>query len=194
MRKSWLYGGVCGILCLVIILLIFNSRGFNKVTFWHSKENKPVKSEEMIKSFDDTELFLKKDIPANPKAIIVILHGLRQHSGRYDYVTRKFNEYGYGVYRYDQRGNGKSDGQYLEDFQWFIDDANVIVNLVKKENPGVPVFMLGHSMGGFFAAGYGTKYPNKLAGQIFSGAAVIQSAAFASLKNIDINTVSPTKP
>jgi alpha-beta hydrolase superfamily lysophospholipase len=55
--------------------------------------------------------------------------------------------------------------------------------MAKKENEGIPVFMFGHSMGGFITAGYGMKYPDKLNGQILSGAAVIDLPAFKSIKN-----------
>ncbi|HQA59828.1 MAG: lysophospholipase [Tepidanaerobacteraceae bacterium] len=132
-----------------------------------------------LKSFDGTELFYRKDVPEKPKAIVVIVHGLCEHSGRYDYVTEKFNEKGLGVYRFDNRGHGKSGGDrgYVEDFQHFFDDADKIVELALKEQKDLPVFMLGHSMGGFIAAGYGMKYPGKLRGQIFSGPALLEIEA-----------------
>lgn len=133
-------------------------------------------SEEKVKSFDGTELFCVKNLVANPKAVLVIVHGLCEHLGRYNYLTEKLNKFGYSVYRFDNRGHGKSGGErgYIEDFQYFFDDADVIVDLAMTENKGTPVFMLGHSMGGFITAGYGIKYRNKLKGQILSGAAVIE--------------------
>ena len=98
----------------------------------------------------------------------IIVHGLCEHSGRYDYVTAKFNACGYSVYRFDNRGHGRSGGDrgYVNDFNEFIDDAEKIVDMVKKANPKIPVFMLGHSMGGFITAAYGVKYPGRLAGQV----------------------------
>lgn len=133
-------------------------------------------SEEKIKSFDGTELFCVRNLVDNPKAVLVIVHGLCEHLGRYEYLTEKLNGFGYSVYRFDNRGHGKSGGErgYIKDFQYFFDDADVIVNLAMAENKGIPVFMLGHSMGGFITAGYGIKYRNKLKGQILSGAAVIE--------------------
>lgn len=133
-------------------------------------------SEKKVKSFDGTELFCVKNLVANPKAVLVIVHGLCEHLGRYNYLTEKLNKFDYSVYRFDNRGHGKSGGErgYIEDFQYFFDDADVIVDLAMTENKGIPVFMLGHSMGGFITAGYGIKYRNKLKGQILSGAAVIE--------------------
>ena len=147
-----------------------------------------------LKSFDGTELFYRKDVPEKPKAIVVIVHGLCEHSGRYDYVTEKFNEKGLGVYRFDNRGHGKSGGDrgYVEDFQHFFDDADKIVELALKEQKDLPVFMLGHSMGGFIAAGYGMKYPGKLRGQIFSGPALLEIEAL--VKDIKKTTILKRTP
>lgn len=123
---------------------------------------------------DGVSLFYKKDIPKDPICNIVINHGFAEHCSRYDYVARKFNEQKIGVYRYDLRGHGRSKSEkgHIEDFMTFAEDANEMVNLVKKEYPELPLFMLGHSMGGFITCLYGIKYPHKLDGQIFSGAAV----------------------
>lgn len=137
-----------------------------------------------LKSFDDTEIFYRKDIVENSKAVVVIVHGLCEHLGRYDYFTKRLNEAGYTVYRFDNRGHGKSAGErgYVENFQDFFEDADKIVNMAIEENKHVPIFMFGHSMGGFITAGYGMKYTNKLKGQILSGAAVIELPIFENLK------------
>ncbi len=137
-----------------------------------------------LKSFDDTEIFYRKDIVENSKAVVVIVHGLCEHLGRYDCFTKRLNEAGYTVYRFDNRGHGKSAGErgYVENFQDFFEDADKIVNMAIEENKHVPVFMFGHSMGGFITAGYGMKYTNKLKGQILSGAAVIELPIFEDLK------------
>jgi len=144
--------------------------------------------ERMIKTPDGIKLFQVNDVPKDPKAIIVIVHGLAEHCGRYDYVVQKLNEFGYGVYRFDNRGHGRSSGKrgYLDDFQKFIDDADLFVERAKEENPGLPLFMLGHSMGGFITAGYGAKYPDKLKGQIFSGPVIIELPIFDTLKEMDV--------
>lgn len=138
----------------------------------------------IIKSFDEVELFYTKDMPKNIKATIVIVHGLCEHLGRYDYLAKKFNEYGYGVYRFDNRGHGKSDGErgYVDNYKDFMMDTDRIVDLAIKENPDNPIFMLGHSMGGYIAAAYGVMYKNKLKGQVLSGAAIIDLPIFSELK------------
>ena len=128
--------------------------------------------EETILSFDGTKLYMKKDIPDDMKAVVVIVHGLCEHQGRYDYLVEKFNAAGLGCYRFDHRGHGRSEGErtYYESWTEMTDDANVVVDMAINENPGKKVFLLGHSMGGFCTALYGLRYPGKLAGIVLSGA------------------------
>ncbi len=82
-----------------------------------------------------------------PKAAVLIVHGLAEHLGRYAYVVEKLNSFGYSVYRFDNRGHGKSGGEkgFLENFHDFLDDADKAVEWAKKDHPDLPLFMLGHS-------------------------------------------------
>jgi len=133
------------------------------------------------------DLFVDISRAQAPRAVVVIVHGLAEHLGRYDLVTRELNEAGCSVYRFDNQGHGRSGGErgYLDDFHSFIDDADILVEKARQENPGLPLFMLGHSMGGFITAAYGVSYPGKLAGQILSGAAVTLLPLFEAFKEID---------
>lgn len=142
-----------------------------------------------ISGIGEVDLAVKVDAVDDPKAVVVIVHGLAEHSGRYDYVVDQLNGMNYTVYRFDARGHGNSGGErgYIQDFNSFIDDADRIVTLAQTENSHLPVFMLGHSMGGFVAAAYGVKYPDKLRGQILSGAAVIVQPAVEPLKDMDFD-------
>ncbi len=150
--------------------------------------------EKMISAPDGTQLFHVRDIPEAPRAVIVIVHGLAEHGGRYDYVVQKLNDFGYGVYRFDNRGHGRSGGKrgYLDDFHQFIDDADLFVELAAGEHAGIPRFMLGHSMGAFIAAGYGVKYPGKLKGQVFSGVVATALPLFDPLKDMDVEKAPET--
>ncbi|MTI71045.1 MAG: alpha/beta hydrolase [Firmicutes bacterium] len=143
-----------------------------------------VKKEEKVKSFDDTLLHFIKDEVEESKAVIIIVHGFCEHLGRYDYVTDKLNEFGFSVYRFDNRGHGKSGGKrgYLNDFNDYIKDLDVIVNLANKENPKKSIFILGHSMGGFITSSYGIKYENKVSGEILSGAATERPDILTGIK------------
>lgn len=144
--------------------------------------------EEVFQSFDGIELFSVRNLTENMKAILVIIHGGAEHQARYDYITKKLNEFDYGVYRFDNRGHGRSGGKrgYVDNFQNLIADADFIMELAIKENPNLPIFMLGHSMGGFITCAYGIKYPSKSGGQILCSPLVTEIPWFNDIKGIDV--------
>ncbi|WP_425448499.1 alpha/beta hydrolase [Dethiothermospora halolimnae] len=137
-----------------------------------------------LKAKDGTEIYYVKDVPNDRKAVVVIVHGFAEHLGRYDYVKNKLNEFGYGVYRFDNRSHGKSGGErgHIEDYNNFIEDANLVVDMAKKENTDVPIFMLGHSMGGFITSSYGIRYGEKLDGQVLTDAATMKTPQVTGIK------------
>ncbi|SHF05915.1 alpha/beta hydrolase [Alkalibacter saccharofermentans] len=143
----------------------------------------------IISSYDGTKLFLKKEVPVNPKAIVLIVHGLCEHQGRYNYLTQKLNEKGFGVYRFDHRGHGKSEGPkvYYDDYTQIFEDVNVVVELIKNENPHLAVFLIGHSMGGYAGALYGSNYPYKIDGYILSGALTRNNANIGAELDRDLD-------
>jgi acylglycerol lipase len=143
-----------------------------------------VMETKILKAFDGTDIFMTKDPGESPKAVLVIVHGLAEHSGRYDYVARKFNENQFSVYRFDNRGHGKSGGARGDNDRLdnFLRDTHMIVNLAIEENKGKPVFMLGHSMGGLITAAYGTTHGNILKGQVTSGAVLDALPMFKPLE------------
>ncbi len=126
---------------------------------------------EMVSSYDGVKLRLSKDYSkVQPKAILIIAHGLSNHLGLYDNFTKDLNKDQIAVYRYDHRGHGLSEGKrgYVKSFFEMVDDMDVIVKKAKVENPELPVFILGHSMGGHIAALYGTKNPGEVDGYILA--------------------------
>lgn len=137
-----------------------------------------------ITSKDGTELFCQKDVAENPKATVVIVHGLAEHFGRYDYLKDKLLSEGINVYRFDNRGHGRSGGEkgYVESFMDYVDDADLVVQRAKDENENLPVFLMGHSMGGFISGVYGIKYRNRVKGIVLSGAAVGMLPGFDQLE------------
>lgn len=149
-----------------------------------------------LKLRDNTRLYLRRDIPDKPVANIIINHGFAEHLNRYDYVTKVLNTANFGVYRYDLRGHGRTESKkgYIEDFMDFVCDADEVVSLAKEEYPNLPLFMLGHSMGGFITLLYGIKEPDKLQGQIFSGAAVRRLPMVNGIKGDIIKLLSNIVP
>ena len=68
-------------------------------------------NQRMLETRDHIKLYLQVDSVENPKAVVIIVHGLCEHCGRYDYVTERLNAAGYSVYRFDHRGHGRSEGK-----------------------------------------------------------------------------------
>jgi alpha-beta hydrolase superfamily lysophospholipase len=126
----------------------------------------------IIKAQDGVDIFCKKDIPDNPRAVIVIVHGFAEHLARYGNFVQKLNDAQIACFRFDNRGHGRSGGimLHVESYNEYINDADLIVQKAKSEFLELPLFMFGHSMGGFIAAIYGEKHKDRLAGQILSGA------------------------
>ena len=112
-----------------------------------------------------------------PKAVVQLVHGMQEHIARYDRFACFLNENGYAVIGHDQLGHGASVAEE-EDHGYFasekghhcvIKDMRAVTRLAEKAYPGKKIFMLGHSMGSFFARRYVTLYPNALSGLILCG-------------------------
>ena len=90
------------------------------------------------------------------KVAIGIIHGLGEHSSRYDDFAEYFCKKGYGVYSIDLRGHGKSEGKrgHVNNFKKLIDDSEEMFINIRKENLNVPMVMFGHSLGGCIALNY----------------------------------------
>jgi alpha-beta hydrolase superfamily lysophospholipase len=109
-----------------------------------------------------------------PKAILLIVHGLAEHSGRYMNVVNHFVPLGYGVYGIDHVGHGKSAGKrvYVRRFQDFTDSLKTYLDMIREWHPQQPLFLVGHSMGGLIGAVYLLDYRTELAGAVLSGPSV----------------------
>ncbi|SEA49643.1 alpha/beta hydrolase [Microbulbifer marinus] len=92
--------------------------------------------------------------------VVVISHGLGEHSGRYRQLARDLNRSGYSVYALDHYGHGLSDGKrgHIDDFAHYSADLHNFIRLVKQDNPGCGLHLLGHSMGGVIATGCAVRH------------------------------------
>jgi len=111
------------------------------------------------------------------KAVLVFLHGATLHSGFYCALAERLEESCFAVYSPDLRGHGKSEGQrcYIDRFDDYLDDAGVFIDLISARQPGAKIFLSGHSMGGYIAGFYASKYQDKLAGLVMAGTGTIGS-------------------
>jgi len=104
----------------------------------------------------------------SPKGIMVIIHGLNSHSGYYENFAVLLNDNKYDVYAIDIRGRGHSEGEryYIAPYRDILEDIDQLIGIAKSANPGLPVFLLGHSAGGVFASVYAIDHQYKLKGLI----------------------------
>ncbi len=103
-----------------------------------------------------------------PRAVIVICHGVNSHSGQYLWTAEQFASHGLAVYALDLRGRGKSEGArfYVDDIADYVADVAGTIEIAKSRNPGLPVFLLGHSAGGVTSCTYALDNQSELAGLI----------------------------
>ena len=108
------------------------------------------------------------------KAAVFVVHGLHEHSGRYHHLANFLVDQKLAVYSLDFPGHGKSDGirSFVDSLQDFIDPIISYLKMIKSWQPGVPIFMLGHSMGGLLTMAFLAEHPGLVAGAIISAALV----------------------
>ncbi|HET7690515.1 MAG TPA: alpha/beta hydrolase [Nocardioidaceae bacterium] len=114
-------------------------------------------------------------LPDETKAVVLLSHGVSEHSGRYAHVGTRLADAGYAVYAIDHHGHGRSGGTpgNIGRMAWVVEDLHTLRRLATEQHPDVPVFVLAHSLGGLIALDYvTTKSQAGLAGLLLSGAAV----------------------
>jgi len=126
-----------------------------------------------FKGSGNLNLYYQCWLPADePKAILLVVHGLAEHSGRYSNLVNYFVPRGYAIYSFDQRGHGKSDGVkgYVDRFSYFVDDLDIFLRLVHSRHHDVKTFLVGHSIGGTIATAYAILHQDEFDGLILTGA------------------------
>ena len=110
-----------------------------------------------FKGLRNTKIYYQAWLPeAKVKAVLLIIHGLGEHCGRYMNVVNHFVPLGYAVYGFDHIGHGKSEGmrEVVERFEDYTGTLRVYCEMVKNWQAGKPLFLLGHSMGGLITSCY----------------------------------------
>lgn len=117
-------------------------------------------------------LFRRAWIPPDPRRVLAVVHGFAEHSGRYENFGAWFADRGCAVHAYDQRGHGYSSGRrgHLRSFAHYLDDLSIFLETVRREQPELPLCLVGHSMGGLVVASYLRERRPEIACAVTSGA------------------------
>jgi alpha-beta hydrolase superfamily lysophospholipase len=127
-------------------------------------------------SHDGIQLYLQAWMPEQPKAAILLVHGLGEHSGRYAHFADKLVAQDISVFTFDGRGHGKSCTSeptvYISDYRDYLKDIDALLGKVRAYSPGLPVFIFGHSMGGGLVVSHALSFRPKVNGIILTGALI----------------------
>lgn len=105
------------------------------------------------------------------KAVLALVHGFGEHCDRYSTVTTALTQAGYAVFGFDNQGHGRSEGQrgHINRWQEYRDNVSAFLAQVRQHEPTLPLFVLGHSLGGLIVLDFALNSPQGLTGIIISG-------------------------
>ena len=132
-------------------------------------------NEGTLTAFDGLTIYHQTWQPdGEPRAVVMLIHGLGEHSGRYAHVAKSLNEAGLAVHALDHRGHGRSDGKrvFAKSYDELMRDLAQFRAMIEDRHPGVPLIVLGHSMGGNLAVGHALDHQAGILGLALSGAAL----------------------
>lgn len=126
-------------------------------------------------------LFRRSWLPADPRHLLLVIHGFAEHSGRYEHFGAWFAARGCAVTAYDHQGHGHSEGArgHVRRFDDYLDDLDAMLVAVRSEHPGLRPQLVGHSMGGLILAAYLCERAPDIEAAVTSGAALAVSANFS---------------
>lgn len=115
----------------------------------------------------ETELYYQAWYPEDrPKAVVIGVHGHGDHSGGLLNIVQHLIPKGYAWYGFDLRGHGRSRGLrgHIQSWADYRNDLTIFLNLVKDQEPELPIFLVGHSLGGLISLEYSIRRPDHLKG------------------------------
>jgi alpha-beta hydrolase superfamily lysophospholipase len=125
---------------------------------------------------------------AEPRCIVLIAHGYGEHAGRYEHVAQRLVEdLGASVHAPDHRGHGRTGGAtgLVADGEAITSDLHEVSDAARAAHPGLPVALIGHSMGGLIATRYAQRFGDELAALVLSGPVIGGNPAFEQLLAMD---------
>lgn len=128
--------------------------------------------ESQIELSDVGERYRWSWLPAEPNRVMVLVHGYAEHMGRYDEMAMHFAERGFAVHAYDHAGHGRTAGArgHVDRFDRLLDELMRFIELVRLDHPGLPLVLVGHSMGGLVVAAAATGRHPEVEHFVLSGA------------------------
>lgn len=129
------------------------------------------KEQGWIESSDGNRLFWRRHTPAeDARAVLLVVHGLSEHTGRYLHVLDHFADAGFDCWAHDYRGHGQSPGLrvHVREFDEFLTDLAAARQLVRQAQPDLPLFLVGHSQGGLIVLREALTSPQGLEGIVVS--------------------------
>ncbi|XP_029012077.1 monoglyceride lipase isoform X2 [Betta splendens] len=125
-----------------------------------------------IVNADGLHLFCRYWEPGSPpRALVFISHGAGEHSGPYEEIARRLKDLSLLAFAHDHVGHGQSEGDRMniKDFQIYIRDVLQHIDMMKSRHPNLPVFIVGHSMGGAISILTACERPSDFAGVVLIG-------------------------
>ncbi|HSJ90613.1 MAG TPA: lysophospholipase [Ilumatobacter sp.] len=150
-----------------------------------------------FRAFDGETIFHQSWLPDGAaRAVVLLVHGLGEHSGRYDHVARTLVDAGYAVHALDHRGHGRSSGTraFVTSYDEFLRDLHQFRRMVEHEHAGLPLVLLGHSMGGNIAMGYTLGNQDGIAALVLSGPALKIGDDFSPIQLKALGLISKVAP
>lgn len=135
-----------------------------------------IEREHRFQNADGLAIFYREWRPASgpQRGIVLILHGINEHGGRYRHVAEALTEAGLACYAIDHRGHGLSGGSrgHIPDLQLAVADVSQLYDLIRARHPLLPPFIFAHSMGSLIGLGFVLGQPEGLRGIALSGTAI----------------------
>jgi alpha-beta hydrolase superfamily lysophospholipase len=141
------------------------------------------------------QLFMQAWLPATPKAVVALAHGLGEHSGRYGNLIGELNRRNYAVFACDHRGHGQSPGQraHIDSWEDYRIGIRSLLAHASSTHPDVPLFLMGHSLGGLIVLEYALHNAPTLHGLVASAPA-LSTAGISPVIRLAGNLLSRIAP
>ena len=131
-------------------------------------------SDGSFQSGSGANIFYRCWATAEPRAVLLLAHGLAEHSGRYGDFASYLADAGIATYALDFPGHGRSDGKrgHIRDFQEYAEALGALLSLAREAHPDIPFVLFGHSMGGLIAADFLLQHQSEFVAAVLTGAAI----------------------